>query len=216
LPPRYPDHSNGRSRPARASRDLGHRRGALRIGALSALCALSLAAAAAGAAARDLRGDASAFHGDAGTLIEAIHTLEQSSGARVVDIRFAATHGHSGFDAVVMHDHHLGLFHLEQSTRVVAELDATSAPVWMLAWRDRTDLDVIEHARLSLSEAIRRAEQSQHGAPALAAGVAQRPLNPTQTVHTYTVLLDVDGHVQSVSVNDSTGEIVDIAGSLVG
>src|SRR5579883_1915791 len=65
------------------------------------LCALPLVASAQSPArAAGPRSDASAFHGDASTLIQAIQAIEQASGARVLDIRFSASRTQSGFDSV--------------------------------------------------------------------------------------------------------------------
>lgn len=86
----------------------------------------------------------------------------------------------------------------------------------MLGWRSRADVHFVERARVSLASAIRTAEKSQHGAPALAAGIARSASNPDSGVHAYTVLLDVDGAVRSVSIDDSTGEVIANPGALTG
>lgn len=78
----------------------------------------------------------------------------------------------------------------------------------------RADLHAARHAAVSLTAAIRTAEQSQNGAPAVAAGIARSASNPTSEVQAYTVLLDVNGGVQSVSVDTSTGEVIANPGAL--
>ena len=63
-------------------------------------------------------------------------------------------------------------------------------------------------ATVSLSNAIRTAEQSNNGAPAAAAGIARSASNPDSDVHAYTVLLDDAGRVQSVSSTCLRGEVI--------
>jgi hypothetical protein len=184
----------------------------MKTATLLMLCAL-LGAAAQGATRPDPAEAAAA------AIVPAIETIERSSGGRVVDARFSVYHGHGGFHAVVVREHRLELFHLDTHTHAVEQVEAASAPVWMLAWRDRTDLEGLlgrEPPKITLVEAIGRAEKSLRGATAFAAGVARRPANPTQSVHTYAVLLSLNGRVQAVSVDESTGDILDEPGELVG
>jgi uncharacterized membrane protein YkoI len=153
-------------------------------------------------------GPISAFHGNARTLVHAIRAIQHSTGGKVVDIRFSDSHGAPGYHAVVVKRGRVEFFHIADRSNRATEIDATSGPVWMLGWRSRADLHFAKEASVPLTKAIWTAEQSQNGAPALAAGIARDASNPGSNVHAYTVLLDVNGAVRSVSVDDATGEVI--------
>jgi hypothetical protein len=155
-----------------------------------------------------MTGAVSAFHGDAHTLVHAIRAIEHASGGKVLDIRFSDAGGIPGYHAVVVTLGRVQFFHIAEHSNRVVEIDASSGPVWMLGWRSRADVHDIEHASISLAKAILTAEESQNGAPAVAAGIARSASNPESDVHAYTVLLDVNGTARSVSIDDSTGEVI--------
>ncbi len=154
------------------------------------------------------KGDIAHFHGDQNALVNAIGTIEQFSGGKVVDIRYSDAHGNPGFHAVIVKAGRVGFFHVQQAAKKVIEIDASSGPVWMLGWRSRADVKFAEHAPVPLATAIRTAEQSQNDAPAMAAGIARSASNIESAVQAYTVLLVVDGQVTSVSVDISTGQVI--------
>jgi uncharacterized membrane protein YkoI len=154
-----------------------------------------------------INGDISAFHGDQNTLVNAIQATEQSTGGRVLDIRFSNANGMPAYHAVVLKGTQVQFFRLETPSKHVVELDASSTPVWMLPWRAKADVHYAKTATVSLSSAIRTAQQSK-GAPAAAAGIARSASNPDSDVHAYTVLLDDGGRVRSVSVDSSSGEVI--------
>jgi uncharacterized membrane protein YkoI len=163
-----------------------------------------------------LAGPVSAFHGDVNTLMQAIQTIEQSSGGKVVDIRFSDTGGTPGYHAVVIKHRRVQFFHIAERGNRAVEIDATSGPAWMLGWRSREDVHFAERASIPLAKAIQTAEDSQNGAPAMAAGIARSASNPDSDVHAYTVLLDVNGAVRRVTIDDSTGEVIADPGALTG
>jgi hypothetical protein len=154
------------------------------------------------------KGDITRFHGDQNALVNAIGTIEQFSGVKVVDIRCSDAHGNPGFHAVIVRNGRIAFFHVQQASKKVIEIDASSGPVWMLGWRSRADVNFAEHAPVPLASAIRTAEQSQNGAPAMAAGIARSASNMQSAVQAYTVLLVVDGRVTSVSVDISSGQVI--------
>jgi uncharacterized membrane protein YkoI len=173
---------------------------------LTSLANVTLAQSVAQPAA--IKGDISAFHGDQDTLVNALQAAERSTGGKVVDIRFSNANGISGYHAVVVKGGQVDFFKVEQVSNHVIELDTNSKPVWMLNWRGKADVQDAKQATVSLSNAIRTAEQSQNGAPAAAAGIARSASNPDSEVHAYTVLVVVSGKVQSVSVDSSNGEVI--------
>lgn len=190
-------------------------RNATLISILIGLGPLASAAMAQSVAQPDsLKGDISQFHGDQNTLIGAIRNIEQSGTRRVLDIRFSEDNGRPGYHAVVVKGGRVAFVHIQERSSNVIEIDASSGPVWMLSWRGKSDVHFAEHATVPLTKAIRTAEQSRHGAPAVAAGIARSASNPDSEVHAYTVLLDVDGTAQSISIDDSTGEVISNPGAL--
>jgi uncharacterized membrane protein YkoI len=154
-----------------------------------------------------INGDISAFHGDQNTLVNAIQATEQTTGGRVLDIRFSNANGMPAYHAVVLKGTQVQFFRIESPSKHIVELDASSTPVWMLPWRAKADVHYAKTATVSLSSAIRTAQQSK-GAPAAAAGIARSASNPDSDVHAYTVLLDDGGRVRSVSVDSSSGEVI--------
>jgi uncharacterized membrane protein YkoI len=155
-----------------------------------------------------LKGDISAFHGDQNTLVNAIQGIEEASGGQVVDIRFSNPQGMPTYHAVILKAGQVQFFKIEELSKSVVEIDASSRPVWMLNWRDKADIHFAKQAKVSLSSAIRTAEQSKNGAPAVAAGIARSASNPDSDVHAYTVLLDVRGTVLTVAVDIANGALI--------
>ena len=61
-------------------------------------------------------------------------------------------------------------------------------------------------AKVSLADAIRTAEASQGGAPAVVAGIARRAAKPSSDVHAYMVGILKDGKLLPVAVDSDTGQ----------
>ncbi len=153
--------------------------------------------------------DISAFHGNDNTLVNAIALIEQSTGGKVIDIRFSnTTNGMPGYNVVVVKAAQIQFFHFEERSKHVIELDASSKPVYMLNWRGKSDVHFAQQAQVSLSTAIQTAEQSQPGAPAMAAGIARSASNPESEVHAYNVLLNRSGSVKRVAIDSATGQVI--------
>jgi uncharacterized membrane protein YkoI len=154
-------------------------------------------------------GDVSAFHGNQNTLVNAIRATEQATGGKVLDIRFSSTGGTPSWHAVVVKGSQVQFFRMEEVSRKVIELDASSKPVWMLNWQGKADVSAAKQASVSLSNAVSTAEQQKNGSPAVAAGIARSASNPESDVHAYTVLVVEGGvRVKSVSVDASTGQVI--------
>ena len=153
--------------------------------------------------------DISAFHGKDNTLVNSIALIEQSTGGKVIDIRFSnTTNGMPGYNVVLVKAAQVQFFHFEERSKHVTELDASSKPVYMLNWQGKSDVHFAQQAQVSLSTAIQTAEQSHPGSPAMAAGIARSASNPDSDVHAYNVLLNRGGSVKRVAVDSATGEVI--------
>jgi uncharacterized membrane protein YkoI len=183
----------------------------LLISLLMSLCLYPLATVVSAqtiAQPGSINGDLSAFHGDQHTLVNAIQAIEQSTGGKVLDIRFSNAKGVPAYHAVILKAGQIHFFRLAELSKNVLELDATSTPVWMLSWQGKADVHYAKAATVSLSTAVVTAQQSHNGAPAAAAGLARSVGNPDSEVQAYTVLLDDRGHVRSVSIDMASGEVI--------
>lgn len=152
--------------------------------------------------------DISAFHGNNNTLVNAIAVIEQSTGGKVIDIRFSKANGMPGYNVVLVKAAQVQFFHFEEGSKHVVELDASSKPIYMLNWRGKSDVHFAQQAQVPLSAAIQTAEQSQPGAPAMAAGIARSASNPDSDVHAYNVLLNRAGSVKRIAVDSATGQVI--------
>jgi uncharacterized membrane protein YkoI len=152
--------------------------------------------------------DISAFHGNNNTLVNAIAVIEQSTGGKVIDVRFSNTNNMPGYNVVLVKAAQVQFFHFEERSKHVVELDASSKPIYMLNWRGKADVHFAQQAQVPLSTAIQTAEQSQPGAPAMAAGIARSASNPDSDVHAYNVLLNRGGSVKRVAIDSATGQVI--------
>jgi uncharacterized membrane protein YkoI len=153
------------------------------------------------------KGDLDAFHGNAQSLIQALHAFHNDAGARVVEIRFTDRDGDPGYSAVLQKDGRANFVHVDENGRSV-ELNSASLPDWMLTHKSRQDLRFDRKASIPLAQAISTAEAAYGGAPAVAAGIARSASNPDSDVHAYNVLLDNGGRIQRVAVDSMTGQVI--------
>jgi uncharacterized membrane protein YkoI len=152
--------------------------------------------------------DISTFHGANNTLVNAIAVIEQSTTGKVIDIRFSSSNGIPGYNVVLVKGAQVQFFHFEERSKHVVELDASSKPIYMLNWQGKADVHFAQTAQVSLSTAVQTAEQSQPGAPAMAAGIARSASNPESEVHAYNVLLNRGGSAKRIAVDSATGEVI--------
>jgi uncharacterized membrane protein YkoI len=148
------------------------------------------------------------FNGAPDSLTTMIGKIETTTGGRVIEIRFTNADGMPGYRAVVDHGGQLQFMRIAASEGVAVELSRTSVSDWMLQWRDRKAAEQARQAKTPLDEAIRIAEKSADGSPALAAGIAASATNPSTDVKAYNVLVYHDGDVQRVAVNADTGQVI--------
>ncbi len=155
------------------------------------------------------RADLATFKGDDKALIHAIKNVEQTTGGRVVEIRYSGSKNLPGYHAVLAKHGQVEFMRVQQDSGAIVEIDVASTPDWMLGWRSRADVKWDKRAEVTLPTAIRTAEKSMNDAPAVAAGIARSASNPTSDVHAYNVILNVDGVARRVSVDSQSGEIIE-------
>jgi uncharacterized membrane protein YkoI len=154
-------------------------------------------------------GNVSAFRGKPSTLTNIIQQVEQTGPGRVIEIRFDDSLGTPAYYLAVAESGKVSFLHLAREGGEIVPVDEHSQPVGMMSWRKRDNARLAAHAPVSLSDAIRTAEQHANGAPAVAAGIARGASSPTTDVHAYNVLvLRPDGATHRVAVDSETGEVI--------
>jgi hypothetical protein len=153
--------------------------------------------------------DVTGFNGDANTLADAVAAIESQGGPRVAAIAFNNFAGNTpGYGVILVQGSNYTFKRLEQPTGKAVQLYESSLPAWMLNWRNERRATVVETAKVSLADAIRTAEASEGGKPAVVAGIARSASNPTSTVHAYMVGILKDGALRRVAVDSQTGAVI--------
>jgi hypothetical protein len=178
---------------------------------LLALAAVSSLAAAAPSLAQTLKVnknlsiDVTGFSGDAKILPDMVTRIESLNGGRVAAITFDNVSGTPGYAVIVLKGSDVRFWRLDNPTSQAVELTGTSVPSWMLTWRNQRRADAVKVAKVSLADAIRTAEATQQGAPAVVAGIARSASNPSSDVQAYMVGILKDGRLTPVAVNSQSG-----------
>ena len=178
---------------------------------LLALAAVSSLAAAAPSLAQTLKVnknlsiDVTGFSGDAKILPDMVTRIESLNGGRVAAITFDNVAGTPGYAAIVLKGSDVRFWRLDKPTSQAVELTGTSVPSWMLTWRNQRRAAAVKASKVSLADAIRTAEASQQGAPAVVAGIARSASNPSSDVQAYMVGILKDGRLTPVAVNSQSG-----------
>jgi hypothetical protein len=73
----------------------------------------------------------------------------------------------------------------------------------------------VEAAKVSLGDAIRTAEASQGGAPAVVAGIARSAAKAETDVHAYMVGILKNGTLKRVAVDSQTGLVIEESSALL-
>lgn len=149
--------------------------------------------------------DVTGFSGDPNILPDLVTHIEALNGGRVAAIAFHNVAGAPGYAAIVLKDSDVRFWRLDSPTSDTVELTGASVPSWMLNWRNQRRAAAVKDAKVSLAEAIRTAEASQQGAPAVVAGIARSASNPTSDVQAYMVGILKDGRLKRVAVNSQSG-----------
>ena len=155
--------------------------------------------------------DVTGFSGDANTLSTAVSTIEAQNVGRVAAIAYNNVAGTPGYGVILVANggSDVTFWRLDKPTGQSVALTGASVPSWMLTWRHQKRAAIVAGARVSLADAIRTAEASQGGAPAVVAGIARSAANPDSDVHAYMVGILKDGKLLPVAVNSQTGSPIE-------
>jgi hypothetical protein len=149
--------------------------------------------------------DVTGFSGDANTLASAVANIESLSGDRVAAIAFNNVAGTPGYEVILLQGSNIRFQRLDKVTNKAVEITEASVPSWMLNWRNQRRAVAVQAAKVPLADAIRTAEASQQGAPAVVAGIARSASNPNSDVHAYMVGLLQNGNLHPVAVDSNSG-----------
>jgi hypothetical protein len=155
-----------------------------------------------------LGSDVAGFSGTDQSLVQALDMFQRLSGGRVIEIRYAPSGGQPGYSAVVAKGDRIEYYSLLDPESRLVTIDEHSLPDWMLSWRQSRELHFGETAPVRLATAIGTAEREDHGAPAIAAGIARSAADPLSDIHAYNVLVDDAGTERRVAVDDATGKVI--------
>jgi hypothetical protein len=146
--------------------------------------------------------DVTGFSGDPKVLSDAVTTIESLNGGRVAAIAYNNVAGTPGYGAIVLKGSEVRFWRLDKPAGKAAELTGASVPSWMLAWREQRRAAAVTDSKVSLADAIRTAEASQQGAPAVVAGIAR---GAARDLKAYMVGILKDGRLVRVAVDSQTG-----------
>jgi hypothetical protein len=152
--------------------------------------------------------DVTGFNGDANTLADAVSTIESMNVGRVAAIAYNSVAGTPGYGAIVTQGSDVTFKRLDVPTGKPVEISGASVPTWMMNWRNQKRAAVVQTAQVSLADAIRTAEGTQQGAPAVVAGIARSAANPNSDVHAYMVGLLKNGDLHPVAVDSKSGMVI--------
>jgi hypothetical protein len=152
--------------------------------------------------------DVTGFSGDADTLPTAVSNIESLAGGRVGAIAYNNVAGAPGYGVILAQGSNVRFMRLDKPTSQAVEISQASVPSWMLNWRNQKRAAVVQAARVPLADAIRTAEGTQKGAPAVVAGIARSAANPNSDVHAYMVGLLKGGNLQRVAVDSQSGMVI--------
>ncbi len=158
---------------------------------------------------RDISIDVTDFSGDPKILPDIVDKIEALNGGRVAAITFDNVAGAPGYAAIVLNGSDVRFWRLDSPTSDVVELIGASIPSWMLNWKAQRRANAVKVAKVSLADAIRTAEASKKGAPAVVAGIARSAANPTSDVQAYMIGILKDGRLERVAVNSQSGRPIE-------
>jgi hypothetical protein len=153
--------------------------------------------------------DVTGFSGDANTLASGVSNIESAMGGRVAAIAFNNVAGTPGYGVILAQGSNVRLMRLDKPGGQAIDISQASVPTWMLNWRNQRRASAVEAAKVPLADAIRTAEASQRGAPAVVAGIARSASNPSSDVHAYMVGLLKDGRLHPVAVDSRSGMVIE-------
>jgi hypothetical protein len=152
--------------------------------------------------------DVTGFSSDVSILPDAVSQIESMNVGRVAAIAYNNVAGVPGYGVIVVQGSDVKFMRLEKPRGEAVEISQASVPTWMMNWRNQKRAAVVQTARVSLADAIRTAEASQNGAPAVVAGIARSASNPSSDVHAFMVGLLINGALHPVAVDSKTGSVI--------
>lgn len=158
---------------------------------------------------QDISIDVAGFSGDPKILPDMVDKIESANGGRVAAITYDNVAGTPGYAAVVLNGSDVRFWRLDNPNSDVVELTGASVPSWMLNWKAQRRANAVSVAKVSLADAIRTAEASKRGAPAVVAGIARSAANPTSEVQAYMIGILKDGRLERVAVNSQSGRPIE-------
>jgi hypothetical protein len=182
---------------------------------LLALATVSSLAAAAPTLAQTLKVnknlsiDVTGFSGDLNTLPNMVSHIESLNGGRVAAITFNNVAGTPGYAVIVLKGSEVRFWRLDNPATEAVELTGASVPSWMLTSWNQRRAAAVKVAKVSLADAIRTAEASERGAPAVVAGIARSAARPSSDVQAYMVGILKDGQLKRVAVNSQSGSRIE-------
>jgi len=155
--------------------------------------------------------DVTGFSGEPKVLPDAVSNIESLNRGRVAAIAYNNVSRTPGYGVIIVAKggSEVTFWRLDKPTGQSVALTGASVPSWMLTWRHQKRAAIVAGARVSLADAIRTAEASQGGAPAVVAGIARSAANPDSDVHAYMVGILKDGKLLPVAVNSQTGSPIE-------
>jgi uncharacterized membrane protein YkoI len=140
----------------------------------------------------------------AGTsLSKAVSALEDSTGGKVLEIRFVDEVGHERFESVVALPAEVIYMAVNPVNEDVTKIAVKELPTWMLNWKLTEYVKSIDKAKVPLTKAVAVAEALAR-APAIGAGLA-KPLTGTNQVLAYNIELLAGGKRQRIAIDATNG-----------
>ena len=137
-------------------------------------------------------------------LAEAVLALEDETGGKVLEIRFARdADDEASFEVVLAADDELVYMRAYPVTDILEVLEIAELPPWMAGWTLTAYMRSIAKAEVPLTAAILQAEEAED-APAIAAGLAS-PLSATTAVLAYNIELIRGDRPVRVAIDARTG-----------
>jgi hypothetical protein len=153
--------------------------------------------------------DVTGFNGDLNSLANAASNVESLSDARVAAIAYNNVAGTPGYGVILVRGSNVTFKRLDKPNGKPIAVTGLSIPKWMMTWRTQRRAAVVAAAKVSLADAIRTAEASEHNTPAVVAGIARSASDPTTDVHAYMVGILRSGDLHTVAVNSATGSVIE-------
>jgi hypothetical protein len=155
--------------------------------------------------------DVTGFSRDPTILPDAVSNIESLNRGRVAAIAYNNVAGTPGYGVILVANggSDVTYWRLDKPTGQGVALTGASVPSWMLTWRHQKRATIVGDAKVSLADAIRTAEASKGGAPAVVAGIARSAAKPSSDVHAYMVGILKGGTLLPVAVDSDTGQRIE-------